>query len=99
MRIEPRMTGPENQQDGQTASRQGFILHLRRTPKSALIDARDRVQEIGGLGRVFNVLANVTEPGWPEVKLACEQTPVRSPDAGYTPGAETEPEPTFPVGP
>lgn len=99
LRIEPRLSGGENMRDGQMASRQQFYIHLRANQKSRLIDARDRVQEIGGPGRTFNVIANVTEPADPMVKLVAEQTSVVSAPAEYETGYESEGAPTFPVGP
>lgn len=99
-RIEPRMSGGENMREGQIASAQQFWVHFRSNPISQRIDARDIVQEIGGAGRRFNVVANTFEPGQPMVKLVCDQTPVRSaqPD-DHEPGGETESPPVFPVGP
>lgn len=96
--IWPR-TGRETQQEGQPSSQQQFYIEFRATRLSQLIDSRDRVVENGAAGRTLDVVANGWQPGQEMVRLICQQTPVRSPDAGYTPGAEDEPEPTFPVGP
>lgn len=96
--IEPR-AGRENQRDGQEASAQQFHIEFRATRVSTRIDSRDRVTENGTAGRTFNVVANVWQPGQEMVRLICEQTPVVSPAVGYEPAAETEPIPTFPVGP
>jgi hypothetical protein len=98
--IIPRTSGGENMRDGQIASAQGFFVDFRSTVKTQAIDVRDRVQEIGGQGRLLNVVANMFQPGHSTVRLLCDQTPVKSaqPD-GYEPGGETESPPTFPVGP
>jgi hypothetical protein len=98
-RIEPLISGGEDQREGQIASRQRFVIHLRATPVSRMIDARDRVEEIGGPSRVFNVLANVTEPKDVMVRLMVEQTPVESAPTEVVSEYETEGEPLFPVGP
>lgn len=100
MRIEPRLSGGESNRDGQEASRQQFYIHLRADKKTRLIDARDRVREVGGQRRLFNVLANVSEPSSVMVMLVAEQTAVQSPQPPeYESGYESEGVPTFPVGP
>lgn len=100
MHIEPRFSGGESSRDGQEASRQQFYIHLRADKRTRRIDAKDRVREIGGSLRLFNVLANVSEPGSVMVMLVAEQTAVQSPQpAEYETGSESEGEPTFPVGP
>jgi hypothetical protein len=98
-RIEPLVAGGEDQREGQVASRQRFVIHLRATPVSRRIDARDRVEEVGGSSRAFNVLANMTEPKDPMARLMVEQTPVTSPPTEVVSEYETEGEPLFPVGP
>ncbi len=99
-KIEPRLSGGENQREGQMASAQQFWISFRANRVSQTIDARDRIQEVGGAGRLFNVVANLFQPGDPMVKLVADQTPVTSaqPD-DHEPGGETESPPTFPVGP
>lgn len=98
--IEPRLSGGENQREGQMASAQAFFVSFRANTLSQAIDARDRIQEVGGPARLFNVVANLYQPGQPMVKLLCDQTPVQSaqPD-GYEPGGETESPPVFAPGP
>jgi hypothetical protein len=98
--IIPRQSGGENMREGQIASAQGFFVDLRATVKTRAIDVRDRVQEIGGQGRLLGVVANMFQPGQSTVRLLCEQTPVKSPQpADWVEGGETESPPTFPVGP
>lgn len=98
--IEPRLAGGENMREGQEASAQQFFVSFRYSPLAREIDARDRIQEKGGQGRLFDVTANLFQPGDPMVKLLCAQTAVQSaqPD-GYEEGGETESPPVFPVGP
>lgn len=98
--IVPRQSGGENMREGQMASAQQFYVSFRFSPLAREIDARDRIQEIGGQARLFNVIANLFQPGQPMVKLVCEQTPVTSAQpSDHEPGGETESPPTFPVGP
>lgn len=96
--IWPR-TGRESMQDGQEASRQQFYVEFRANKVSTLIDSRDRVQEVGLAGRLFQVIANAWQPGQEMVRLICEQTAVTSPSAGYVPGAEPDAPPVFEPGP
>lgn len=98
--IVPRQSGGENMREGQMASAQQFYVSFRFSPLAREIDARDRVQEIGGQGRLFGVVANLFQPGQPMVQLLCDQTPVQSAQPGdYEPGGETESPPTFTPGP
>lgn len=98
-RIEPLIAGGEDDREGQNASRQRFHIHLRANPVTRRIDARDRIDENGPLSRVFNVTANLSEPGSVMVKLAAELTPVRSPPTEFVSEYETEGEPVFTPGP
>lgn len=98
-RIEPQLSGGEDTREGQIASRQRFLIHVRANPKTRRIDARDRVEEIGGASRVFNILANVSEPADTMVRLVAEQTPVESSVGEFVSEFQSEGVPEFPVGP
>ena len=98
--IEPRLSGGENMREGQVASSQAFFIDFRVTVKTRAIDARDRVLEVGGQGRLFDVKANLFKPGADKVRLLVDQTPVKSAQpSDWVEGGETESPPTFPVGP
>lgn len=98
-RVEPLTGGPEDYRDGQNASRQRFLIHLRANGATRQIDARDRIEQHGPKSRAFNVLSAVEEPGTVMVKLLCELTAVLSPPTEFVTEYETEGEPLFPVGP
>lgn len=98
--IDPRPSGGENMRDGQIASAQAFLIDFRATVKTRAIDVRDRVQEVGGPGRLFKVVSNLFQPGQSMVRLLCDETPVKSAQpSDWVEGGETESPPTFPVGP